>query len=196
MQSLVPGQPGPRQGALTDWCALTGGLAVNERIRERGGQKHAPDSGPAREDTGNALSGRQLQLGCSRKPLRTLAIKRATPGALALGVSRELVGRQTRDRSLISPLRTSFKRQQRADRLPHQSAAVNDQPERVADFHSLRKSFAMMLLRSGVDVRTAKDLMRPSTIAMTADVYAVSVRGSLGEAVASLPKSRAKQCAP
>ena len=40
---------------------------------------------------------------------------------------------------------------------------------------------------SGPDVRTAKDLMRHSTIAMTADVYAVTMRGSLNDAVNRLP---------
>jgi len=62
-----------------------------------------------------------------------------------------------------------------------------DDAGRVADFHSLRKSFATMLIRGGVDIRTAKDLMRHSTIGMTADVYAVSVRGADSEAVESLP---------
>ncbi|MBI4719033.1 MAG: tyrosine-type recombinase/integrase [Planctomycetes bacterium] len=62
-----------------------------------------------------------------------------------------------------------------------------DDAGRVADFHSLRKSFASMLLRSGVDVRTARDLMRHATINMTADVYAVAFRGSLDEAVGRLP---------
>jgi len=58
---------------------------------------------------------------------------------------------------------------------------------RVADFHSLRVTFATMLLRSGVDVRTAKELMRHATINMTADVYACTLRGALNEAVKRLP---------
>lgn len=62
-----------------------------------------------------------------------------------------------------------------------------DEAGRVADFHSLRKSFATMLVRAGVDIRTARDLMRHSTIAMTADVYAVRVRGADADAVANLP---------
>lgn len=62
-----------------------------------------------------------------------------------------------------------------------------DESGRVADFRTLRVTFATMLLRSGVDVRTAKDLMRHSTISMTADVYACSVRGSQAEAVNRLP---------
>jgi len=62
-----------------------------------------------------------------------------------------------------------------------------DETGRVADFHSLRSTFASLLLRAGVDVRTAKELMRHSTIAMTADVYACTFRGSLGEAVKRLP---------
>ncbi len=62
-----------------------------------------------------------------------------------------------------------------------------DDAGRVSDFHSLRVTFASQLLRSGVDVRTAKDLMRHSTIAMTADVYACTMRGSMSEAVNKLP---------
>jgi len=62
-----------------------------------------------------------------------------------------------------------------------------DDTGRVADFHSLRVTFATMLLRSGVDVRTAKELMRHATINMTADVYACTLRGSLNEAVKRLP---------
>ena len=62
-----------------------------------------------------------------------------------------------------------------------------DETGRVADFHSLRGTFASLLLRAGVDVRTAKELMRHSTIAMTADVYACTLRGSEREAVKQLP---------
>jgi integrase len=62
-----------------------------------------------------------------------------------------------------------------------------DSVGRVVDFHALRSTFASLLLRSGVDVRTAKELMRHSTIALTADVYAVTMRGSLAEAVSRLP---------
>jgi YD repeat-containing protein len=40
------------------------------------------------------------------KPLLILALKQATPGALWPGVSCELDGRQTRDRSLTSPIET------------------------------------------------------------------------------------------
>ncbi|MBI5865340.1 MAG: tyrosine-type recombinase/integrase [Planctomycetes bacterium] len=62
-----------------------------------------------------------------------------------------------------------------------------DGAKRVADFHSLRVTFASLLLRSGVDVRTAKELMRHSSITLTADVYAVTMRGSLADAVSRLP---------
>jgi len=62
-----------------------------------------------------------------------------------------------------------------------------DETGRVADFHSLRVTFATMLLRSGVDVRTAKELMRHATINMTADVYACTFRESLDNAVRKLP---------
>ncbi len=63
-----------------------------------------------------------------------------------------------------------------------------DDTGRVADFHALRGTFASLLLRSGVDVRTAKDLMRHSTIAMTGDVYACTFRGTMAEAVRNLPE--------
>jgi len=62
-----------------------------------------------------------------------------------------------------------------------------DDVGRVADFHALRVTFATMLPRSGVDVRTAKELMRHATINMTAGVYACTLRGSLNEAVKRLP---------
>jgi len=62
-----------------------------------------------------------------------------------------------------------------------------DDSGRVADFHSLRATFASMLLRAGVDVRTAKELMRHSSIVLTADVYACTFRGALGDAVKRLP---------
>jgi len=62
-----------------------------------------------------------------------------------------------------------------------------DDAGRVADFHSLRATFASMLLRAGVDVRTAKELMRHSSIVLTADVYACTFRGALGDAVKRLP---------
>jgi len=62
-----------------------------------------------------------------------------------------------------------------------------DDAGRVADFHALRTTFASQLVRSGVDIRTAKDLMRHSTIAMTGDVYACTLRGTLHDAIARLP---------
>jgi len=62
-----------------------------------------------------------------------------------------------------------------------------DDAGRVVDFHALRVTFASLLIRAGVDVRTAKDLMRHSTIAMTADVYACTMRGSQADAVKRLP---------
>jgi len=66
--------------------------------------------------------------------------------------------------------------------------AYKDDTGRVADFHSLRGTFASLLLKSGVDVRTAKELMRHSTIAMTGDVYACTFRGTMTEAVGRLPR--------
>ena len=53
--------------------------------------------------------------------------------------------------------------------------------------YSTRVTFASLLLRAGVDIRTAKDLMRHSTIAMTGDLYACTMRGSQTDAVERLP---------
>ncbi len=75
-----------------------------------------------------------------------------------------------------------------AAKIPYRDAVA-----RVANFHSLRATFASLLLRSGVDVRTAKELMRHSSITMTADVYAVTLRGSLAEAVSRLPNMTASE---
>ncbi len=58
---------------------------------------------------------------------------------------------------------------------------------RVADFHSLRVTFATLLLQSGVDLRTAKELMRHATVNMTADVYACTFRESMENAVGRMP---------
>ncbi len=85
---------------------LTRRSAVNERIRERWGGKDARDGRPAPRRRGKALSGRLTQSGGTRNPLRILAIKRATPGALWPGISRELVGRSFRDREGSSPKAT------------------------------------------------------------------------------------------
>lgn len=74
----------------------------------------------------------------------------------------------------------------RAD-LEAEGIPYRDDVGRVVDFHALRVTFASLLLRAGVDVRTAKDLMRHSTIAMTADVYACTMRGSQSDAVKRLP---------
>lgn len=62
-----------------------------------------------------------------------------------------------------------------------------DDAGRAADFHAFRVTFASQLLRAGVDIRTAKDLMGHATIAMTADVYACTMRGSMTEAMRRLP---------
>ncbi len=67
------------------------------------GQKDAEGDEAARTPPRNALSRGPGGPVCCCKPLRILAIKRATPGALQPGVLRELVGRQTRDLSLTSP---------------------------------------------------------------------------------------------
>jgi hypothetical protein len=88
----------------------SGPLSVNctvgcERENPRAPGPKARNNEPSRERRENALSRRLTRSGGCRDPLPILAIKRATPGALWPGVSRKLVGRQFRDRSLISPIR-------------------------------------------------------------------------------------------
>ncbi len=56
-----------------------------------------------------------------------------------------------------------------------------------ADFHSLRVSFASNLGRSGVPIQTARELMRHSTVELTARVYTKLDRGDLEGAVCRLP---------
>jgi hypothetical protein len=73
---------------LTAGCLLTGRSAVNERNGERGGRNAPPNDPAVREQPKIALSRRHARLSRIRKPLRILALKRATPGALWPGVSR------------------------------------------------------------------------------------------------------------
>ena len=88
------------------------------------------------------------------------------------------VFRMPRPEKIVAMLRADLE----AAGLPYRDGA-----DRVADFHSFRVTFATLLLRSGVDVRTAKELMRHATINMTADVYACTLRGSLHEGLKRLP---------
>jgi integrase len=55
------------------------------------------------------------------------------------------------------------------------------------DFHSLRHSFASLLIQSGVDVKTAQNLLRHSTPGLTLQVYTHTLRGSEQAAVDRLP---------
>ena len=47
---------------------------------------------------------------------------------------------------------------------------MNLKANRVCDSHAVCFTFGSLLLRSGVDVRAAKNLLCHSTMAMTADV--------------------------
>jgi integrase len=62
-----------------------------------------------------------------------------------------------------------------------------DEAGRYADFHSLRSSFATNLIASGVDVKTAQELLGHSTPQMTLGVYAKVLRGSRENAIRGLP---------
>ena len=46
-----------------------------------------------------------------------------------------------------------------------------------ADFHALRHTFGTMLVRAGVDVKTCMELMRHSSVSLTLELYAHSVKG-------------------
>lgn len=80
--------------------------------------------------------------------------------------------------------------------LKNASIPYRDDSARVVDFHALRNTFASLLLGSGVDIRTAKELMRHATINMTADVYACTFRDSQQNAVARLPEFSAPAAQP
>jgi hypothetical protein len=92
-----------RRGSSTPWSLcrmartaqpLTGRSAVNERIRERGGEQDAQDGEPTPERPGKPLSDHPSPPIGSRKPLRILTLKRAPLGALCPGflVNRSVAG--------------------------------------------------------------------------------------------------------
>ena len=85
---------------------LTGRSAVDERIRECRARKNVGDASPEPERPESAFSRRWGCHACCRNTLQILAIEQVTPGALCPEVSRELVDRSFRDRTLISPTRT------------------------------------------------------------------------------------------
>ncbi|MGD9693590.1 MAG: tyrosine-type recombinase/integrase [Phycisphaerales bacterium] len=62
-----------------------------------------------------------------------------------------------------------------------------DDTGRKADFHALRHTFATELMRAGVPVRAAMELMRHSDIRLTANVYTDAGRLPVVESVRSLP---------
>jgi len=60
------------------------------------------------------------------------------------------------------------------------------------DFHSLRHSFATLLIHSGIDVKTAQTLLRHSTPVLTLGVYTHRVRGAESSAIDRLPDFNSK----
>ena len=62
-----------------------------------------------------------------------------------------------------------------------------DHAGRYADFHALRHSFISNLARAGVHPKTAQSLARHSTITLTMDRYAHSLRVEERAALESLP---------
>ncbi len=62
-----------------------------------------------------------------------------------------------------------------------------DKDGKIIDFHSLRHSFATMLANSGVNPKTAQELMRHSDINLTMSRYTHTLRGQTAKAVSELP---------
>ncbi len=67
------------------------------------------------------------------------------------------------------------------------SIAYRDDADRVADFHSLRVTYATMLVSTGTDVKTAQEGLGHATPMMTLGVYAKVLKGTLHAAVERLP---------
>lgn len=63
----------------------------------------------------------------------------------------------------------------------------HDDAGRCRDFHGLRATFATNLVRAGVDVKTAMELLGHTTADMTLRVYAKVLRGGQQAAIAKLP---------
>jgi integrase len=84
-----------------------------------------------------------------------------------------------------SPSIETFRRDLEAAGVPYE-----DESGRVADFHSLRATFATSLARAGVPLAMAQKLMRHSTPALTANLYTLPERSDRAAAVNSLPAPR------
>jgi len=56
----------------------------------------------------------------------------------------------------------------------------------TATYHSLRHSFAMLLLGSGCDIKTAQAALGHERAAHTIDLYADSIPGNIERAIAGL----------
>ncbi len=97
-----------------------------------------------------------------------------------------LAGKLPTARAFPMPLPNDVVKMLRAD-LDAAGIPYRDDQGRVADFHSLRVSCASHLLASGVDLRTAQEIMRHSTAALTGDVYARTLRRSVRDAIDRLP---------
>ncbi len=74
----------------------------------------------------------------------------------------------------------------RAD-LKRASIAYNDERGNRTDFHALRKTFGTLMQLSGVNPRTAQELMRHSDIKLTMGVYTDATMLPTAAAIQSLP---------
>jgi integrase len=84
------------------------------------------------------------------------------------------------------PEKTAVVRMFRSD-LKAAGIKYRDASDRVADFHSLRVTFASILAQAGVHPKTAQDLMRHSDVNLTMNYYTFTVLSARAEALESMP---------
>ena len=76
-----------------------------------------------------------------------------------------------------------YKSDLKAAKIPYK-----DESGRQADFHALRMTYGTILAKSGVNVRTAMELMRHTDIRLTTKVYTDPTLLNTASAVQSLPR--------